>query len=235
MDVCGEVAHPAVTGPRTEDQEAQVSPQDDIVLVVDDDAGIRAALSSLLSAHNLRVVTFGSAAEYMAYPRPDVPSCLILDVELPDINGLDLQSRTARENHPQIVFITGHGDIPSSVRAMKAGAVDFLTKPFRESDLMRAINAAIAQDREVRRKRAELAELRERFFSLTPREREVMPLVVSGLLNKQAAAKLGISEITLQIHRGNIMRKMEAGSLAELVRMATTLEIPITHSRYRQR
>jgi len=235
MDVCGEVAHPAVTGPRTEDQEAQVSPQDDIVLVVDDDAGIRAALSSLLSAHNLRVVTFGSAAEYMAYPRPDAPSCLILDVELPDINGLDLQSRTARENHPQIVFITGHGDIPSSVRAMKAGAVDFLTKPFRESDLMRAINAAIAQDREVRRKRAELAELRERFFSLTPREREVMPLVVSGLLNKQAAAKLGISEITLQIHRGNIMRKMEAGSLAELVRMATTLEIPITHSRYRQR
>jgi FixJ family two-component response regulator len=235
MDVCGEVAHPAVTGPRTEDQEAQVSPQDDIVLVVDDDAGIRAALSSLLSAHNLRVVTFGSATEYMAYPRPDVPSCLILDVELPDINGLDLQSRTAQENHPQIVFITGHGDIPSSVRAMKAGAVDFLTKPFRESDLMRAINAAIAQDREVRRKRAELAELRERFFSLTPREREVMPLVVSGLLNKQAAAKLGISEITLQIHRGNIMRKMEAGSLAELVRMATTLEIPITHSRYRQR
>jgi len=235
MDVCGEVAHPAVTGPRTEDQEAQVSPQDDIVLVVDDDAGIRAALSSLLSAHNLRVVTFGSAAEYMAYPRPDAPSCLILDVELPDINGLDLQSRTAQENHPQIVFITGHGDIPSSVRAMKAGAVDFLTKPFRESDLMRAINAAIAQDREVRRKRAELAELRERFFSLTPREREVMPLVVSGLLNKQAAAKLGISEITLQIHRGNIMRKMEAGSLAELVRMATTLEIPITHSRYRQR
>jgi FixJ family two-component response regulator len=171
----------------------------------------------------------------MAYPRPDAPSCLILDVELPDINGLDLQSRTAQENHPQIVFITGHGDIPSSVRAMKAGAVDFLTKPFRESDLMRAINAAIAQDREVRRKRAELAELRERFFSLTPREREVMPLVVSGLLNKQAAAKLGISEITLQIHRGNIMRKMEAGSLAELVRMATTLEIPITHSRYRQR
>jgi len=235
MDVCGEVAHPAVTGPRTEDQEAQVSPQDDIVLVVDDDAGIRAALSSLLSAHNLRVVTFGSATEYMAYPRPDVPSCLILDVELPDINGLELQSRTAQENHPQIVFITGHGDIPSSVRAMKAGAVDFLTKPFRESDLMRAINAAIAQDREVRRKRAELAELRERFFSLTPREREVMPLVVSGLLNKQAAAKLGISEITLQIHRGNIMRKMEAGSLAELVRMATTLEIPITHSRYRQR
>jgi len=235
MDVCGEVAHPAVTGPRTEDQEAQVSPQDDIVLVVDDDAGIRGALSSLLSAHNLRVVTFGSATEYMAYPRPDVPSCLILDVELPDINGLDLQSRTAQENHPQIVFITGHGDIPSSVRAMKAGAVDFLTKPFRESDLMRAINAAIAQDREVRRKRAELAELRERLFSLTPREREVMPLVVSGLLNKQAAAKLGISEITLQIHRGNIMRKMEAGSLAELVRMATTLEIPITHSRYRQR
>ena len=180
----------------------------------------------------MHAVTFGSAAEYMAYPKPDVPACLVLDVELPDINGLDLQSQIAQGNHPQIVFITGHGDIPTSVRAIKAGAVDFLTKPFKEADLMRAIHAAIAQDRDARRKRAELAELRQRLSSLTPREREVLPLVVSGLLNKQAAAELGISEITIQIHRGKIMQKMGAGSLAELVRMAGTLEIPMTHSRH---
>ena len=160
-----------------------------------------------------------------------MPACLILDVELPDINGLDLQSQTADGYHPPIVFITGHGDIPTSVRAIKAGAVDFLTKPFKEADLMRAIDAAIAQDRDARRKRAELAELRQRLSSLTPREREVLPLVVSGLLNKQAAAELGISEVTLQIHRGNIMKKMSAESLAELVRMAGMLEIPMTHSR----
>ena len=213
----------------------RVSSPDRIVFIVDDDRGIREALSELLSTFDLHAVTFGSASEYMAYPRPDVPSCLILDVELPDINGLDLQSRTAQDNHPQIVFITGHGDVPSSVRAMKAGAIDFLTKPFNETDLMQAVHAAIAQDREVRRKRAELADLRQRLSSLTPREREALPLVVSGLLNKQAAAELGISEITMQIHRGKIMQKMRAGSLADLVRMAGTLEIPITHSRHRQR
>ena len=212
-----------------------VNPQDHIVFIVDDDRRICEALSELLSTYDLNAVTFGSAAEYMAYPKPDVPTCLILDVELPDINGLDLQSQTAQGNHPQIVFITGHGDIPSSVRAIKAGAVDFLTKPFREEDLMRAVHAAIAQDREVRRKRTELAELRQRLSCLTPREREVLPLVVSGLLNKQAAAELGISEITVQIHRGKIMQKMAAGSLAELVRMAGMLEIPMTHSRRAQR
>ena len=204
---------------------------DPIVFIVDDDRRICEALSELLSTFDLHVVTFGSAAEYIAYPKPDVPSCLILDVELPDINGLDLQSQTAEGNHPQIVFITGHGDIPTSVRAIKAGAIDFLTKPFSEVDLMRAIRAAIAQDRNARRNSAESADLRQRLSSLTPREREVLPLIVSGLLNKQAAAELGISEVTIQIHRGKIMKKMGAGSLAELVRMAGMLEIPMTHSR----
>src|SRR5215468_9625932 len=180
-------------------------------------------------------VAFGSAAEYLAHPKPDVPACLVLDMELPDINGLDLQSRIAQGNHPQIVFITAHGDIPSSVRAIKSGAVDFLTKPFREADLMRAINTALAQNRDARQKSAELADLHQRLSSLTPREREVLPLVASGLLNKQAAAELGISEVTLQIHRGNVMKKMEAGSLAELVRMAGALEIPMTRSRHSPR
>ena len=211
-----------------------MKPHDPIVFIVDDDRRICEALSELLSTFDLHVVTFGSAAEYIAYPKPDVPSCLILDVELPDINGLDLQSQTAQGDHPQIVFITGHGDIPSSVRAIKAGAVDFLTKPFKEADLMRAIHAAIAQDRDARRKRAELGELRQRLSSLTPREREVLPLIVSGLLNKQAASKLGISEVTIQIHRSKIMKKMGAGSLAELVRMAGMLEIPMTQSRRAQ-
>jgi FixJ family two-component response regulator len=211
-----------------------VNVQDHIVFIVDDDSRICEALSELLSTFDLHVVTFGSAAEYIAYPKPDVPSCLVLDVELPDINGLDLQSQTRQENHPQIVFITGHGDIPTSVRAIKAGAVDFLTKPFKEADLMRAIRAAIAQDRDARRKRAELGELRQRLSSLTPREREVFPLIVSGLLNKQAAAELGISEVTIQIHRGKIMTKMGAGSLAELVRIAGMLEIPMTRSRRAQ-
>ena len=214
--------------------ENELNPQDHIVFIVDDDRRICEALSVLLSTFDMRVVTFASAAAYIAYQKPDVPACLVLDVELPDINGLDLQSQTAEGNHPPIVFITGHGDIPTSVRAIKAGAMDFLTKPFREEDLMRAIHAAIAQDRDARRKRAELAELRQRLSSLTPREREVLPLVVSGLLNKQAAAELGISEVTLQIHRGNIMKKMGAGSLAELVRMAGMLEIPMTHSRRAQ-
>jgi FixJ family two-component response regulator len=212
-----------------------VDPQDHVVFVVDDDRRIREALSELLSSFDMDAVTFGSAAEYMAYPKPDVPACLVLDVELPDINGLDLQRKIAQDNHPHIVFITGHGDIPSSVRAIKAGAVDFLPKPFKEADLMRAINAALAQNRDARRKRAELAGLHQRFARLTPREREVLPLVVSGLLNKQAAAELGISEITLQIHRGSIMKKMDAGSLAELVRMAEALEIPVTRSRRSQK
>ena len=212
-----------------------MKPQDHIVLIVDDDRRICEALSDLLSTFDMHVVTFGSATEYLAYPKPDLPACLILDVDLPGINGLDLQSQIEGGEHPQIVFLTGHGDIPSSVRAMKAGAIDFLTKPFSEADLTRAIQAAIAKDRENRRKRTELAELHKRLSSLTPREREVLPLVVSGLLNKQVAAELEISEITVQIHRGKIMQKMRAGSFADLVRIAGALEVPVTHARHAQR
>ena len=213
-----------------------MDPPQHIVFIVDDDRRIREALTELLSSFDMHAVAFGSAAEYMAYPKPDVPACLVLDVELPDINGLDLQSRIAQGDHPHIVFITGHGDIPSSVRAIKAGAVDFLTKPFKEADLMRRDqHRARAESRCAGASRAELADLQQRLSSLTPREREVLPLVVSGLLNKQAAAELGISEVTLQIHRGSIMKKMGAGSLAELVRMAATLEIPMTRSRHPQR
>jgi FixJ family two-component response regulator len=208
-----------------------MSAQDHIVFVVDDDFRMREALQELLTSAHLNVVTFGSAAEYLEFAKPDLPGCLILDVDLPDINGLDLQGQLASQPHPQIVFITGHGDVPSSVRALKAGAVDFLTKPFSEADLMGAIESAFAQDREAREQRCKLATLQQRLSTLTPREREVLPLVVSGLLNKQAAAELGISEVTLQIHRGRIMHKMAAGSFAELVRMAGTLGIPVTRGR----
>ena len=204
---------------------------DHIVLILDDDRRIRESLTALLSSHDMHAVAFESAADYLAYGIPDVPACLILDVELPDINGLELQSRLAAGRRPHIVFVTGHGDIPSSVRAIKGGAVDFLTKPFRESDLMRAIHSALAQNRDAARRSAELDELRRCLATLTPREREVFPLVASGLLNKQAAADLGISEITLQIHRGHLMKKMGAGSLADLVRMAALLELPVVGSR----
>ena len=211
------------------------NPTDQVVFIVDDDRRIRESLCELLLTFDLHAVAFGTAAEYIAHAKPEVPACLILDVELPDISGLDLQRQVAQADHPPIVFITGHGDIPASVRAIKAGAIDFLTKPFKTDDLLRAIHAAIAQDREARRKKADLAELKQRLASLTPREREVLPLIVSGLLNKQAAAKLGISDITLQIHRSNIMKKMGAASFADLVRIAGTLEIPITHSRHAER
>ena len=204
---------------------------DCVVFVVDDDERIREALGELLASHDMRAITFGSAGDYERADKPDVPSCLILDVELPDINGLDLQRQIAEAEHPPIVFITGHGDIPSSVRAIKGGAVDFLTKPFSDADLMIAVEAAIAQDREARSARAELGMLRRRYLDLTPREREVLPLVVSGLLNKQAAAELKISEVMLQIHRRNVMQKMAAASLADLVRMAERLDIPLSHSR----
>ena len=204
---------------------------DHIVFVVDDDQRIRESLIELLASFEMHACAFGSAAEYMAHLKPDVPACLILDVELPDMNGLELQSQMARGNNPHIVFITGHGDIPSSVRAIKAGAVDFLQKPFKQEDLMRAIESALTQNREARRKGAELAELQQRLSLLSPRELDVFPLVVSGLLNKQAAAELEISEVTFQIHRGNVMKKMRAGSLADLVRMAGVLEIPLARPR----
>ena len=203
-----------------------------IVYIVDDDPRIREALSDLLASFQMHAVTFSSAREYMAYPKPDGPACLVLDLQLPDINGLELQRQIAQGDHPHIVFITGHGDVASSVRAMKAGAVDFLPKPFTEQDLMQAIQSALAQNREARERKAELDELQQRLSRLTARERDVLPLVVSGLLNKQAAAELGISEITLQIHRGHIMKKMRAGSLADLVRMAGILGVPVTRSRH---
>lgn len=205
--------------------------EDQIVFVVDDDPRIREALGELLAAHGMLTVAFSSAGEYVRAEKPDLPACLILDVELPDINGLELQRQIAQGDHPPIVFITGHGDIPSSVRAIKHGAVDFLTKPFGDAELMAAVDAALAQDRANRAARAELRTLKERYLDLTPREREVLPLVVSGLLNKQAAAELSISEVTLQIHRRNVMQKMAAASLADLVRIAERLEIPVTHSR----
>lgn len=204
---------------------------DTIVFVVDDDEALREALGELLAANGVQSALFQSAGDYIGADKPDLPACLILDVELPDINGLELQRQIAQGNHPPIVFITGHGDIPSSVRAIKHGAVDFLTKPFSDTALLGAIRSAIAQDRETRTKRAELALLRQRYRDLSPREREVLPLVVSGLLNKQAAAELGISEVTLQIHRRSVMQKMAASSLADLVRIAERLEIPIQHSR----
>jgi FixJ family two-component response regulator len=204
-----------------------------IVFIVDDDASVRESLLDLLTSHGLRTVTFKSAAEYVAFSRPNVPACLILDVNLPDISGLDLQRQIAGTNHPPIVFITAYGDIPSSVRAMKLGAVDFLTKPFSAEDMLNAIGDAIARDREARLERSALTQLQQRYSFLTPREREVLPLVVGGLLNKQAGAELGISEITLQIHRSKIMQKMEADSLAELVRMAAQLKVPLPSARRR--
>lgn len=196
-----------------------------IIYVLDDDHRVREALSSLLSSLGLRVEVFASAAEYLQFKKPDAPACLILDLELPGMNGLELQQEIAGDYSLPIVFVTGHGDVPSSVRAMKAGAVEFLLKPFDNQELLRSIDAAILQDREARVKRAEIIELRRRYALLTPREREVLPFVVAGLLNKQTAGELGTSEITIQVHRGQIMRKMAASSLAELVRMAGKLGI----------
>jgi FixJ family two-component response regulator len=200
-------------------------PDNPIVFVVDDDYRVREALSRLLSSVGLQVATFGTASEFLESEKPDAPACLILDLELPGINGLELQKELAERDAPPIVFITGHGDIPSTVRAMKAGAIEFLSKPFGEQELLQAIDAAITVDREARRKRSELAELNGRYSLLTPREREVLTFVVAGFANKQTAGDLGIAENTIGVHRGQIMRKMGAGSLAELVRMADKLGI----------
>ena len=201
------------------------------VYIVDDDVRIREALQELLMANGLPCIGFASATDYMAFERDEAPSCLILDVELPDINGLEFQRQIAGDAHPPIVFLTGHGDIPSSVQAIKRGAIDFLTKPVGEASLLDSVRAGLERDRLGRAAHAEIVDLKTRLATLTPREHDVLPLVVSGLLNKQAAAALGISDITLQIHRRRIMQKMQAASLADLVRMAERLMIPVTHTR----
>ena len=203
-----------------------------IIFIVDDDRRLREAVQDLLAASGFHSVGFASAAEYMAHPLPEAPACLLLDVELPDINGLDLQRQMASGYHPPIIFVTGHGDIPSSVRAIRAGALDFLTKPFDEQQLLKVVRTALEQDRAHRIELAALQALRLRFQSLTPREREVLPLVVSGLLNKKEATHQGIREVTFQVHRTNVMRKMCADSFADLVRIAGSLQIPVSHSRH---
>jgi FixJ family two-component response regulator len=197
-----------------------------VVFVVDDDPIVCTSMKRLIHILGLEVQTFSSAKDFLRAKRPDGPGCLVLDVRMPDLSGLDLQRELAEANVDlPIVFVTGHADVPMSVRAMKAGAVEFLTKPFREQDLLEAIQHGIVQHRAAREQRAAVGELQERVNSLTPREREVFPLVVSGLLNKQIADQLGASEKTIKIHRAQLMRKMRAESLADLVRMSERLKL----------
>jgi FixJ family two-component response regulator len=203
-----------------------MSDQGCIVFLVDDDPLLRESLQDLLNSAGFTVRTFGSATEFIRSKRPNVAACLILDVELPDLSGLDLQAELAKSGIAiPIVFLTGHGDIPMSVRAMKAGAVEFLTKPFRKESLFDAVREALARDDEGRKQRSETLDLRSRFETLTPRERQVLALVVTGLLNKQIAGELGTTDVTIKTHRGRVMRKMGAGSVADLVRMAEKLKI----------
>lgn len=196
-----------------------------VVFVVDDDFRVREGLSSLIASQGLRVMAFGAAAEFLQSEKPDAPACLVLDLELPGIDGLELQQELSGGDAPPIVFITGHGDIPSSVQAMKAGAIEFLLKPFAAEDLLKAVRTGIALDRTAREKRSQLAELQSRYSVLTAREKEVMPFVVAGYANKQTASVLGVAEITIAVHRGQIMRKLGVRSFAELVRMADRLGI----------
>jgi FixJ family two-component response regulator len=199
------------------------------VYVVEDDASMRNAIKNLLRSVGLEPQLFATAQEFLDAKRPDLPSCLILDVRLPGLSGLDLQRELSAANiRIPIIFITAHGDIPMSVRAMKAGAVEFLTKPFRDQDLLDAIQASLAQDRVQRQKDSDVADLQKRFQSLTARERELLPLLISGRSNKEISAEIGTSEITVKVHRGNLMRKMHATSFADLVRMAADLGIPYT-------
>ncbi len=197
-----------------------------VVAIVDDDPSVRRSLQRLIRSAGWKAEPFASAQEFLARPRTDAPSCLLLDLQMPGLSGLDLQKQLAEVGlEIPIVFLTGHGNIPASVQAMKAGAVEFLTKPIDEQDLFRAIQEAIERDRRTREERAEMRELRDRYESLTPREHEVMQQVISGLLNKQIAAELNITEDTVKFHRGHIMSKMSANSLADLVRMAENLGI----------
>lgn len=197
----------------------------EIVYLVDDDPRLRDALRGLLEAHGRTVVSFESAQGYLAHPRNDTVACLILDLEMPGTNGLDLQEQLRSESGLPIIFISGRGDIPKTVRAMKAGAIEFLTKPVPPEALLAAVSAALSMDRQARKQQSEVDGLRRRLESLTPREREVLPLVISGLRNKQGAAELGITEFTFQVHRGQVMRKMGAKTFAELVRMGVALGI----------